>query len=140
MTTEEFAGYPVQIAHLIEDYPKRKKEAHIESWIITTDMTLLPQEIREAAHARWHIENDIFKKLSHHNGTKKFRFKKQEPFFNYIRLLGTALTITNILIWILSQDKKAFKSLLNGIKPTEKNILSQIDELFDEGVFSPIFY
>lgn len=136
VTTGEFAGYPVKIAYLIEDYPKRKDNAHIESWIITTDMDLSSEEIREAAHARWHIENDIFKKLSHHNGTKKFHFKQQGPFFNYIQLLGTALAITNILVYILARNEKAFKSLLDGIKPTEKNILSQIEELFDEGVFS----
>lgn len=139
VTKDEYAGYPVKIAHLIEDFPKRKDNAHIEAWIITTDLELSSEEIREAAHARWHIENDIFKKLSHHNGTKKFKLKRQKPFFNYLQLLGTALAITNILIHILTQDEEAFKSLLNGIKPTEKNILSQIDELFDEGVFCITF-
>lgn len=139
VTTDEFAGYPVKIAHLIEDFPKRSDNAHIESWITTTDMELTPEEIREAAHARWHIENDIFKKLSHHNGTKKFKLKEQKPFFNYLLLLGAALAITNIVLHLLSQDEIAFRVLQNGIKPTEKNILSQIDELFDEGVFFTAF-
>jgi hypothetical protein len=52
VTSEEFAGYPVQIAHLVEDYPKRKRDNHVESWVVTTDLTLLPEEIRQAAHLR----------------------------------------------------------------------------------------
>jgi len=55
-----FASYPIQIGHLLEDYPKRKKNQHLECWIVTTDLTLLPEEIREAAHLRWHIENNGF--------------------------------------------------------------------------------
>jgi len=56
----EFAGYPIQIAHLLEYYPKRKENQHQECWIVTTDLTLLPEEIREAAHLRWRIENNEF--------------------------------------------------------------------------------
>jgi hypothetical protein len=52
-TSGVFAGYPIQIAHLLEYYPKRKENQHQECWIVTTDLTLLPEEIREAAHLRW---------------------------------------------------------------------------------------
>jgi len=34
-----FADYPIQIAHLLEDYPKRKKNQHQECWIVTTDQS-----------------------------------------------------------------------------------------------------
>ncbi len=63
-TNAEFAGYPVNIFFLVEDYPKRKKNAHVETWTVTTDLTLDFLEGREAAHLRWHIENQEFKRLS----------------------------------------------------------------------------
>ncbi|GAG12094.1 unnamed protein product, partial [marine sediment metagenome] len=84
-TSGEFAGYPIQITHLLEDYPKRKKNQHRECWIVTTDLTLLPEEIREAAHLRCHIENNGFKRLSHHTATKRFYFKDPKPFFTLLR-------------------------------------------------------
>jgi hypothetical protein len=51
ITSGEFAGYPINIAHLIEDYPLEKEDKrHIECWIVTTDFSLSPNEIREIAH------------------------------------------------------------------------------------------
>ena len=63
--TLEFGGYPVNVFLLIEDYPKRKRNSHVETWIITTDFTLSFEEAREAAHLRWQIENNEFKRISH---------------------------------------------------------------------------
>jgi hypothetical protein len=68
----EFAGYPVQVARLRESYLKRKKNKNVESWVVTTDMSLSPEEMREGAHLRWHIENNVFKRMSHLSGTKTF--------------------------------------------------------------------
>ena len=72
----EFAGYPIQIAHLVEDYPKRTKNAHCESWIVSTDLSLSSLSFREAAHLRWHIENNVFKRISHLDSTKRFYIKR----------------------------------------------------------------
>lgn len=53
ITSGEYAGYPIKIAHLTEDYPKERKEKqHIECWIVTTDLSLTPFEIREIAHLK----------------------------------------------------------------------------------------
>jgi hypothetical protein len=135
---EEYEGEAVQIAHLIEDYPKRKKDSHVESWIITTDMELDPEEIREAAHLRWHIENNVFKRVSHNAGTKRFHLREQGPFTVFINLLLTALTLFSMLVTILTRDETDFKQLLDGIKATEKNVYSQIDEILEEGIFESI--
>mgnify|MGYP001094021102 CR=1 FL=1 len=80
-TSGEFAGYPVTIFFLVEDYPKKKDAPQEETWIVTTDLSLSPEEAREAAHLRWHIENNVL---------------------NQIRA---------------------------GIKPTLKNLCSQLDEV-----------
>jgi hypothetical protein len=137
ITSGEYAGYPIQIAHLIEDYPKeRKKEKqHIECWIVTTDLSLTPKEIREIAHLRWHIENNVFKRLSHLAGTKTFYFKDPIPFFNLLRLFCLALAMYDILIYSLQSSTRFFNRIRNGIKPTWLNIFSQLDELLFDGMF-----
>jgi len=38
---------------LTEFYPKRKRERAVTCWIVTTDMELPLEEVREAAHQRW---------------------------------------------------------------------------------------
>lgn len=52
ITSGQLVAYPVQVAHLVEDYPKRKGNTHVECWIVTTEMSPLPSEIRQAAHLR----------------------------------------------------------------------------------------
>ncbi len=135
ITSGDFAGYPVRIAHLTEYYPKRKKLQHSECWITTTDLSLFPEEIREAAHLRWHIENNVFKRLSHLTGTKRFYFKDSKPFFNMLKLFCAAIALFDILFNILQQDKEYFKSILDGIKLTWKNIFSQIEETLEPDIF-----
>jgi hypothetical protein len=134
-TSGEFAGYPIQIVHLLEDYPKRKMTQHQDCWIVTTDLTLLPEEIREAAHLRWHIENNGFKRLSHHTATKRFYFKDPKPFFTMLRLFCTAIALLAMLLQILKQNEAEYKRILNGIKATWKNIFSQLEEILEINIF-----
>ena len=134
-TSGVFAGYPLQVSHLLEDYPKRKKNQHQDCWIVTTDLTLLPEEIREAAHLRWHIENNGFKRLSHHTATKRFYFKDPKPFFTLLRLFCTAIALLAILLQILKQNEGEYKRILNGIKETWKNVFSQLEEILETNIF-----
>lgn len=135
ITSGEFAGFPIQIAHLVEDYPKRLYNQHTDCWIVTTDLSLSDKEIREAAHLRWHIENNAFKRLSHHTGTKRFYFKDPKPFFTMLKLLCAAIALLGILLQILKQNTRLCKRILAGIKPTWKNIFSQMEEILQPGVF-----
>ena len=134
-TTDTFAGYPVQIIHLVEFYPKRKKNRQIECWIITTDPSLSLEEIREAAHLRWQIENNVFKRISHHAGTKRFYFKDPRAFFNLLHIFFAAMVLFDAIICILRRETELFKSLLNGIKPTWRNVFSQLKERFNYNIF-----
>ena len=52
-TLDHYAGYPVQVVQLTETYPKRKRERTVISWIVTTDLQLPLEEVREAGHQRW---------------------------------------------------------------------------------------
>jgi len=125
-TSAEFAGYPVNIFLLVENYPKRKKNAHTETWIITTDHSLEFEEAREAAHLRWQIENNEFKRLSHHAGTKTVYFKDPRPFFSMLRLFCLALAIFDSFFTILHRNEAASKALMQGCKFTWKSAFSQM--------------
>ena len=125
-TSAEFAGIPVNIFFLVEDYPKRKKNPHTETWIITTDLTLEFEEAREAAHLRWQIENNEFKRLSHHAATKTFYFKDPRPFFVMLRLFCLALVAFDAFFHILHPNQAASKALMQGCKFTWKSAFSQM--------------
>jgi hypothetical protein len=133
-TSGEFAGYPIQIAHLVEDYPKRTK-GNCDCWIVTTDLSLSSLCLREAAHLRWHIENNVFKRISHLTGTKRFYFKDPRPFYSMLRLLFAALAAFDALISILRQQEREFKRLMNGAKTTWKMIFALLQDQLEEASF-----
>jgi hypothetical protein len=128
MTVDSFCGYPVQVAELRELYLKRKKNRNISSWIVTTDMSLNAEELREAAHQRWQIENNVFKRISHLSGTKRFYFKDHRQFFNLLHLFLAAVAVLDCILALLRPHKRLFNALRDGIKPTWRNLFSRIQE------------
>ena len=73
MATATYAGVPVTIAFVTEHYQKDPRRTASSFWILTSAQDLAPAELREAGHVRWHIENYVFKRLSHLAGTKRFK-------------------------------------------------------------------
>jgi hypothetical protein len=132
-TSDTFAGYPVRIFRLIEQPAKGEKK---ESWILTTDFTLTPVEIREAAYLRWSIENDVFKKLSAQAGTKRFHAKDPHAFLIMLTLFCAALVAFQLTLSILFRWGDEFKSLLGGMKRTLRNLLERLKELLEDKVFA----
>jgi hypothetical protein len=132
MTVDSFYGYPVQVAELREFYPKRKKDRNVSSWIVTTDMSLSGEELREAAHQRWQIENNVFKRISHLSATKRFYFKDHRQFFNLLHLFLAAVAVLDCILALLRPHKRLFDALRDGIKPTWRNLFSRIQEALYE--------
>ena len=131
-TLDSFAGYPVQVVQLTETYPKRKRNRTVISWIVTTDVELPLEEVREAAHQRWQIENGVFKRISHLAGTKTFYFKDHRQFFNLLRLFFAAMAVLDCILWMLRAHRLLFAALRVGIKDTWRNVFSRIGEVLDE--------
>lgn len=131
-TLDSFAGYPVQVVKLTEFYPKRKRDRTVECWIVTTDLELPLEEVREAAHQRWQIENGIFKRISHLAGTKTFYFKDHRQFFNLLRLFFAAMAVLDCIMWMLRAHTLLFAALRVGIKETWRNVFSRIGEVLYE--------
>jgi hypothetical protein len=117
-TLASFAGFPVQVMQLTETYAKGHGNPIVTCWIVTTDLSLSLVELREAAHLRWQIENNLFKRLSHLSGTKHFYFKDRRPFFNLLHIFAAAVTALDAFIHILSRHSRRFKALLAGAKFT----------------------
>jgi hypothetical protein len=128
-TLERFAGYPVQVVELTEFYPKRQRDRTLISWIVTTDVDLPLEELREAAHQRWQIENNVFKRVSHLAGTKHFYFKDHRQFFNLLRLFYAAVATLDSIMAMLAAHPRLLAALRGGIKPTWRNVFSQVTEL-----------
>lgn len=131
-TLDRYAGYPVQVVELTETYPKRKRDRTVTSWIVTTDLGLPLEEVREAAHQRWQIENGVFKRISHLAGTKTFYFRDHRQFFNLLRLFFAAVAVLDCVMWLLRTHTLLFAALRVGIKDTWRNVFSRIDEVFGE--------
>ena len=130
-TLDRFAQYPVQVVQLTETYLKRKGNRTVISWIVTTDLGLPLEEVREAAHQRWQIENGIFKRISHLAGTKTFYFKDHRQFFNLLRLFFAAMAVLDCILWMLRAHRRVFAALRRGIKDTWRNLFSQIIEVLE---------
>ena len=131
-TLDRFADYPVQVVELIETYPKRKRDRTVISWIVTTDLQLPLEEVREAAHQRWQIENGVFKRISHLAGTKTFYFKDHRQFFNLLRLFFAAMAVLDYIMWLLRAHRLVFAALRRGIKDTWRNVFSRLLEVLGE--------
>jgi hypothetical protein len=131
-TLDAFAGYPVQVVELKEYYPKRKRQRNLCCWIVTTDLDLILEEVREAAHQRWQIENNVFKRISHLSGTKRFYFKDPRQFFNLLHLFFAAVAVLDCIIALLRAHRRLFAALRAGIKDTWRNLFSRIQEVLYE--------
>jgi hypothetical protein len=128
-TLDTFGGYSVQVVQLTETYPKRRRNRTVVSWIVTTDLQLPLEEVREAAHQRWQIENGVFKRISHLAGTKTFYFKDHRQFFNLLRLFFAAMAVLDCIMWLLRAHTLLFAALRFGIKDTWLNVFSRIEEV-----------
>jgi len=131
-TLDSFGGYPVQVVEMTEFFPKRMRDQTVTCWIVTTDLELPLEEVREAAHQRWQIENGIFKRISHLAGTKTFYFKDYRQFFNLLRLFFASMAVLGCIMWMLRGHPRLFAALRLGIKDTWRNVFSQIVELLGE--------
>jgi len=128
-TVDSFAGYPVQVVQLVEFYPKRRSDRTTRCWIVSTDLDLSLEEIREAAHQRWTIENNVFKRISHLSGTKRFYFRDDKRFFTLLHIFFAAVAVLDYIMALLRDHPRVFAEVRRGIKPTWRNVFSQLQEV-----------
>ena len=128
-TSGEFANFALQVVRLTEHYPKRSRNREVVTWIVTTNLGLSCSQTRETAHLRRQIENNVFKRMSHLCGTKRFWSKDPRAYFTMARLFAAAVAAFDAFISIIRTDPSRYNRIMNGAKFTWKNFFSQLNEL-----------
>jgi hypothetical protein len=126
LATATYAGVPVKVAFVCEHYQKDPRRESSTFWILSSALDLSPAELREAGHVRWHIENDVFKRLSHLVGTKRFKCTGNGVFLCFLMLICAATAAIETYTAILRRSEQQWKGFLDGIKPTIGNIMFRL--------------
>ena len=107
--------YPLNVARVVEVPLKGDNAGQPQIyWVLTTDLTILPSELRELSHLRWRIENNLFKSLNARVGSKRGYIRHQ-----HVRI---ALLLIWLFGWTIFQSCDAFAAVrlaCPGVKVTD---------------------
>ncbi len=117
-TTKDFGDMAVQVVRISERSSKTGEQR--SWWVVTTDHSLSPVELREASYCRWRIENRYFKELNQRVRTKRFAVKDQRSFTTMLTLLSVGMALAKWATVILAR----FGSLRKEFVGTEKATLA----------------
>lgn len=133
VTTGSFGGYAVQVARLTEHFSTTGEQR--QCWITTTDLSLAPAELREAAHRRWAIET-YFKQLNASVQTKRFALHDAKAFTAMLTLVCIGTALADAARAIIARRPLLAKRFLDGEKPTRQTWMMRMVECLPEGVFA----
>ena len=110
--------HPLTVAHVREKHlkPSKGRPEEIEFWVVTTASGLEGADLRELAHQRWHIENQVFKRLSALVGSKRCWSKKPEIFERLLRLWMLGMTL--LAAWLFQRGWKLAEETWKTLKKT----------------------
>ena len=110
--------HPLTVAHVREKHlkPAKGRPEEIEFWVVTTALGLEGDDLRELAHQRWHIENQVFKRLSALVGSKRCWSKKPEVFERLLRLWMLGMTL--LAAWLFQRGWKIAEETCKTLKKT----------------------
>ena len=121
----EYKGFPLKIIRVDEHYNKRAKgKRDVSFYAVCSDLDMEADEIREAAHWRWQIENNVFKRLNEHCGSKLVRTSNLKSFINWLQIICMGLSLFDFLMRIIEGSKEQWKKFCDGSKATWKNLQS----------------
>lgn len=87
-----------------------------EFYILTTATGFTGEDLRELAHRRWEIENNIFKRLNHLVGSKRTWSRKARVMEMLLRIWMMGLTLLGA--YLLERGWKEFKETWQTMKST----------------------
>lgn len=92
--------YPLTITLVKETKlnPKPNQNPIDEFFVITTKSALSPNDYREIAHARWFIENNVFKRLNYITSSKRVYTKKLDTFIRLLALWLIGISLLQIFL------------------------------------------
>ena len=87
-----------------------------EFYVLTTATGLTGEDLRELAHLRWEIENNIFKRLNHLIGSKRTWSHKPKVMETLLRIWMIGLTLLGA--YLFERGWKTFKETWRTMKST----------------------
>jgi len=110
--------YKLKVAKVEEEKlkPKPGQERYEVFWVITTDQSLSAEELRELAHKRWQIENNIFKRLNELVGSKRGWIRSAN-----LKAILLILWFTGLLVfsyWLLLRGLAKLMQTYGKVKKT----------------------
>lgn len=91
-----------------------------EFWVLTTATGLTGEDLRELAHLRWEIENNIFKRLNHLIRSKRSWSRKPNVMETLLRIWMIGLTLLGA--YLFERGWKKFKETWQTLKSTWKAV------------------
>lgn len=106
----QYLPYEFKVAYVREEKfkPIKGRPEVEEFWVITTDLSLSAEDMRELAHFRWEIENNVFKRLNSLVGSKR----------GYIRNVRVKEAL--LLIWFLGLMLFGFCMMMRKLRGEQK--------------------
>ncbi len=89
---------------------------HTEFYVLTTATGLSGEDLRELAHRRWEIENNIFKRLNHLVGSKRLWSWKPKVMEMFLRAWMIGLTLLGAFLF--EQGWNVFEITWEAMKKT----------------------
>ncbi len=114
----EWQGHRLSVAWVQEWAlnPKTGVVERTEFYVLTTATGLVGEDLRELAHWRWEIENNIFKRLNHLIGSKRTWSHKPKVMETLLRIWMIGLTLLGA--YLFEHGWKQFKETWQTMKST----------------------
>jgi len=114
----EWQGLSLTVAHVEEHHlrPAKDEPEDIEFWVLTTATGFTGEDLRELAHLRWEIENNIFKRLNHLVGSKRPWSHKPKVMEMLLRIWMIGLTLLGA--YLFQEGWICFKQTWESVKKT----------------------
>lgn len=118
----EWQGHRLTVAW-VQEWELNAKTGLVERtefWALTTATGLSGEDLRELAHLRWEIENNIFKRLNHLIGSKRAWSRTAYVMEILIRIWMIGLTLLGA--YLFQRGWEAFKQTWQTMKSTWKAV------------------
>ncbi len=114
----EWQGLVLTVAWVQEwkPNPKTGEAERTEFYVLTTATGFSGEDLRELAHLRWEIENNIFKRLNHLIGSKRAWSRNTRVMEMLLRIWMIGLTLLGA--YLFEQGWKKFKETWQTMKST----------------------
>ena len=103
-----------------------------EFYALTTATGLTGEDLRELAHLRWEIENNIFKRLNHLIGSKRTWSHKPKVMETLLRIWMIGLTLLGA--YLFERGWKQFKETWQTMKPVWRAVTKLMNRSLNQRV------